>query len=314
MATKFFPRFGIFEFISLIIGVLGVAVTIYQATNSEKMSLQVRMESSISLLQEDPILKDELQIFYRGEPVSGISRLDFLIVNNGEKPISASEIVLAPTIYFDSGSKVLSAKITSMDPPDINAKLIILGDDNAVRIDPNLLNPTDYVRMSIYLRNPPAVLPRVQARITGLKKVDFTDARPEKNPVKKEVSWLVYPVGVIMGVFLLFLFPMFRESSQHRRLRSRLTSNNNLVKELSSSDDFQSFITQNMAFAINSEKSTMMSLLESYAAEGSDDNKRRLVASIERVAMETGGAEILFYICPFVLGASGFYIYYQLFL
>ncbi|MBV4493093.1 hypothetical protein [Pseudomonas oryzicola] len=306
-------KFNLFEAMSFIATLVGCLIAVYQIFFSEKMSLQVSMESSISLLQEDPMLGGDIQVLYLGEPVPGISRLDFLILNNGEKSISSSEIVAAPTLHFDQESKVLFSKITSSDPSDVNAKITPARQENSVTIDPGMLNPTDYIRFSVYLKDSNPSLPNVTARIKGLKKIEFIDARPEYSPVKKQLPWTVYPIGFFVIAFALFSVPMFREYRQHKALRRRIKEDPELVSKIEQPEDFRRFIAK-MSFAITSEKTMMSSLLEQYSSDSNEINKRRLIAQIEQIIQDTGGSEILACMCPIVILGGASYIYFQLFL
>ncbi|WP_460950581.1 hypothetical protein AB6N16_25410 [Pseudomonas marginalis] len=313
MKAGLFSRFSIGETLALLIAALGLAITIYQFISTEKISLQVKLESSISLLQDDPILKDDLKILYRGEPAPGISRADFLIANNGNKSISSSEIVVAPTITFDKSLKILSAKTAALDPPNMAVTISIANEGNAIRIAPDLLNPTDYIRVVIYLSAPMKELPEATARINGLKKLILEDARPEKTPVKGQISWTTYLVGFFVVMSLALLIPMTRETKLHRIVRRKLKNNNELLTALESPSDFRHFIADNLSFCITEEKNTINKHLAEYEESNNEASKQKLTAFIRSVITDTGGAEIAFFFLLPLITIGSYFIYTQLY-
>jgi len=122
--------------------------------------------------------------------------MDFLLLNSGRTAITGADIIQPSAVHFDNDIKAIAAFAASKDPKDLEVDVRIQSDAESVAIVLSLLNPTDYVRVAVYLTGNPSSLPNVPARIKGIKSIGLVDRRPEQAPVRLGVGVATYIVGL----------------------------------------------------------------------------------------------------------------------
>ncbi len=120
--TNAVKRIGFIPIVSIVLATVGVIAPILWSYYTNTSSIEIRLESSLSLLKDDPLLKEDLVITYKGKPVTGLTRMDFLLLNKGRTPITQSDIYDAPKITFGEESKLIAAIVTSKNPPNLAAR------------------------------------------------------------------------------------------------------------------------------------------------------------------------------------------------
>jgi len=120
------------------------------------------------------------------------------LVNDGSKPIPSASFEGPIEISTDSNARILRARVSSSNPPDITAPITL--EQTTAKIGPLLLNPGDTIRMVILTSgSEPRFL--AKSRIAGISSinVEYTTTKPEKW---KAIS-LQIPIGMISLVFYI---------------------------------------------------------------------------------------------------------------
>jgi hypothetical protein len=76
----------------------------------------------------------DLVVTYKGKPIDNIKLYHFHITNVGEVPIDKSDFELGPIIDF-SNPTVIDAKITRLEPTDVQATALTSPDKVGVRLE-----------------------------------------------------------------------------------------------------------------------------------------------------------------------------------
>jgi hypothetical protein len=201
----------------LIVTVLiAVATFAWEHVNGRK-SLEIRATSSISLLESDPIM-DRLKITYGGTALTSLTKIRFLLVNSGARPISPADVEKAPRIDLGPSCQVLECPVASTSPPGISCELVAPNQGANIAIKLGLLNAGDSVEANVYLTGVPQWPPAVSGRIEGVKRVVFIDQTAAGATVRRTPP-KVWFVGGVGALFLLLLPFSVGSARRHRRAR-----------------------------------------------------------------------------------------------
>jgi hypothetical protein len=191
------------EFIvTTIIALASIIVPIlYSNFDAATPSLQVSTVSTVPLKTHEILGATDIEIFVGGKVVPSPYVTTLELLNNGSKPVAASDFHSPIIFSLDSDSQIVRAAVSSTSPSGIDAKLAVT--KQTVSLAPLLLNPEDSLRVTIITNNAPPVF-SVNARISGIKSIAIQDS-PDKDQKWQRGAFSVALGIAAFGTYLLFL-------------------------------------------------------------------------------------------------------------
>jgi len=169
-------------FAILFVTVAGIAVPVWlwQADQSSK-SLSIKLLSRTSILPTEQGAASDIEVFSDGIRLTAPHLALFEILNNGSKPISASDFDSPVQINVLSETKLVRANVSSKAPKDIETRLVT--ETTGFSLKPTLLNPGDTITVTTITSGEPPIF-QSTARIVGISNVVLKDGTT-KEPNKK---------------------------------------------------------------------------------------------------------------------------------
>ena len=160
---------------------------IYQLQRPRKgVTYEVLSRTNLLTVREE--LEGKLQVLYEGEPAKSLSLIVLKLRNSGNQPILSADFERPISFCTGKESSLLTAAVTQVEPPEIEADFQING--NTLIVKPSLLNSGDEITFKLLVRDAGTVI-YPDARIVGVKSV------------RKAVEGnRVFPVLVTTGVIL----------------------------------------------------------------------------------------------------------------
>lgn len=172
----------------------------YQSTKSE---LIVTQEFPISLVKRPSELND-LQILFKDDTISSLSKVTLSIINNSNKPIDSSDFVTPFVIKFGDSISILTTEIASIKPKNINCSSKLGSSRSSIIVNFDLMNPNDELALDIlYEGNLSKIEP--YSRIKGIQNIEFT-RRPQKLELWKFLSGYCITFLIFMFLMLLLVY------------------------------------------------------------------------------------------------------------
>jgi len=168
-------------------GVL-VPVWLWRA-DLEARSVHIRKLSQTSLQPPDTAKGFDVRVSVGGSELQTAYLTVFELVNDGARPVSASEFESSIEITSKNKAEIVRASVTSTKPADLLPSISI--DAGTVKIKPMLLNPGDLVTFAVLsTKDEPMFTSR--ARIAGVKTVPIVDAQSKSTP----------PLQIVISLFV----------------------------------------------------------------------------------------------------------------
>ena len=191
-----------------------------------KKELQIIVDSPVSLVDVRPEAIQEIQVFYKREPVSRVYLLQIQIKNSGNQPITESDYSRPLTFSFPQQYKLADAAVTASEPSNIGM-IIAKTSEYAAQASSTLLNPGESVsaRFIIIGADGESIFNgfSFDGRIVGIKEIRRVSS-DEQQPPKWLLTLLGVIMGVIMGILLIKILDRLMEVVIQDRLRKKQKS------------------------------------------------------------------------------------------
>lgn len=166
--------------------------------------LQVIVNSPLSLVDVKPEAAGDIEVLYKGKPVSHISLLQIQIKNSGNQPIVESDYSRKISFSFAPQDELLDVTVSASDPPNLQMT-VTKTSQNQAEASPILLNPEDIVTTQFLIKgnSDESVLKEfhVDGRIVGVKNIELvTPEQRESQPLW--VSVLFSLLGGVVGLLV----------------------------------------------------------------------------------------------------------------
>ena len=191
---------GLATIIGILATGLGIVVPIIWDYYKTKTALELRQTSNSIVVSSEKEI-DKLQFIYANNPVPGLSRIGFELVNTGRTPILNSDVI-APISIKLNDAKILDVVTSKTSPENLTLTHEISEDKTSFSIVFPLLNPGDSAHFTVLAATDQAK-PTASARIAGLNNLTFT-VYPEVIPNHKEKGMAFYIVSAV-SVFATFI-------------------------------------------------------------------------------------------------------------
>lgn len=187
-------------FATLLAAVAGVVVPIFLwQFDLSSRSLSARLVSSVALQPETGTAAQDLQIMLDGVKIEAPYLSTLELINDGSKPISASDFEGPFEVRLNKDRQIIRARISNSQPCGIPATLS--ADQNVVKLQPLLLNPKDVLTFAI-ITSGGAPIFEPQARIAGVSQILYENSTTTASGWKKAIFLL--PLSILS--FFLYMF------------------------------------------------------------------------------------------------------------
>jgi hypothetical protein len=143
-------------------------------SDTKKLEYEVLRSTKISKLDTNDPLSSELQLKFKGNEIPNGTQTTIAIINSGQVPVKREDFDTPINIDIED-SKVLSSQVIKTYPDNLDAS--ISHTENRVTIKPLLLNPRDYILVSL-LTDDKTEVSRLHARIAGINSIEEIAANP----------------------------------------------------------------------------------------------------------------------------------------
>lgn len=201
------------QIIGTLVAIVAIVAT-YDVFFRSKAIKEVKVVTSLplSLVDINPDAAKDIEVRYKGKPVSNISLLQLQITNTGNQPILESDYTKPLSFSFTPNNEILDAAIISSNPPNIGME-ISQQSQNSVEMSKTLLNPQDSISIKFVIKGSvgDALLREFNAagRIVGVKDISVLSSSDQD----KQSSWYAFLFGLftpiaisIIGVFIAWIF------------------------------------------------------------------------------------------------------------
>ena len=112
------------------------------------------------------LIREDVQMAYKGQPVRRLTCLSFAIMNTGQQPILKDDFQGKAKISFSDGDLIVSAEVQERRPSHANP--IVSYCDSTVTFEPLLFNPGDYLVIRAIVDTNEIDSPKFTTTITGI--------------------------------------------------------------------------------------------------------------------------------------------------
>lgn len=193
---------GTWKVVSIILAVISIIALSWQFLRRKALTCEYAEESLLISLGEAPL--NEVKSEFRGERLSSLHKLDFVLANTGGLPIRKEDVVEPITLAFPAGSHLLAAAV-NRTVPEFSASASIDQNSPFASLKFDLLNPGDRVFFSVYLYNSQDRKPRVLGRVVDMREVRFIDSRTEAKHGPAAASEFFWFAVVFLAFILCVL-------------------------------------------------------------------------------------------------------------
>lgn len=192
-----------FDVISYMLGALGIAVSIIFYFKGRREKKPIYLYENIPVIgSEHSIFGDEVKISFKDTPIKKLSMCRVTIRNIGGEPIRRHDIPESDPlkIYFDKGTKILSAKIKNFTKNPIKFEIFEV-QDNSLGFTFDFLDKNDGALIEIIHDGSPSQKPQFKGTIIG---APHGFEVPKTNISKIGSANLIQPIFMLIFVILLY--------------------------------------------------------------------------------------------------------------
>jgi hypothetical protein len=285
----------IIAIITILLAVLAVITPVLWDVYMRKAALELHHLSSITLLDDPKI--EKLEIIYKGQPITNITKLSFLLRNSGQLPILREHIVEPLKISFSGIRKILDVNVSSKIPESLEVHYNIFAKEDYITIDFPLLNPGDFAYFSVLVIGNYSVDFKTSARIVNVKDIDII--RKVESTEKKAFKWSTY----IFRIFSIFYFLMAIITGKWIRTEIRVkkvfNSEDFQIQKPSTKDEYEILLKKYFSTRSKKEMADIKNLLSQIepGANITDGKHQQIVDELHRVANEVSMNWLYLVVC-----------------
>lgn len=222
--------------ITSLLGLLGILAPIIWDVIKSESKLQMRIDYTSQLVSE-ATKNDHIEMFYNKVPISNLIKVQYRIINNGNRPVQIDDFI-SPIKIIVSEGKILSSDVINTVPKNNNVTL--KSNDSLVEIGFNLLNPGEYFVLSMLIDGA-SLKYEVFSRIKGISEIEIDDKNMHIKYEKKKGAefYIVFVITSIM-VFCVILF--IPEIIKRHKLLKQLSDSGYMRYISSNNQNFIDFV------------------------------------------------------------------------
>lgn len=177
----------------------------------KRLSLEVISESVVASVQKGAA--QEIQIYFRKEPINNVHLLVLRLFNSGNVPITKDDYDESVSIGFGDSASLLTGEKTGASPLNLDVSWKIR--ENSFVISPLLLNQGDEMIFNCLVAGYLADNLKVDTRIVGVKEVERIDNRTRVRRAKNRQGLLFGAIMIIIGIIGATLTPTIKNMPIH---------------------------------------------------------------------------------------------------
>ena len=186
------------QFVGVLLALIAIAATIIiYLLQRQKKRIAFNLVSKNQLLTVREELEGKLQVLYDGQPARDIRLLVIRVSNVGNVAIATNDYERPLSFSTGLSSKVLSAVVTDVDPPNLDVDLGV--NESQIMIKPVLLNPKDSLTIKCLVSDFSDQL-NVDARIIGVRKIEDAGTSSGYQTVFTAISLILTLVGFYLMI------------------------------------------------------------------------------------------------------------------
>lgn len=156
----------------------------------------------------------DLSVQYRGQPVTSLTKMNYVLRNAGAVAIRGTDIVEPLELDYPVGTKLLDARVDKTLPSDFSFTTALKG-SNAISLTFPLLNQGDEVYFSVYVYNSEPESPTLRGRVVDVRLLLASDAKSSQGRVlpfvsntatKTAIFWILLLINALFGAATLGLW------------------------------------------------------------------------------------------------------------
>ncbi len=247
---------------SLAVGILGVIGPVVWDHIKAKDELRVSLIDASQVI--GPSQKfDGLQVNYRGNEISELSKGTLLIENSGRTPLLEREVVAPLFIQFGKDSPLIDLKVSRVEPSDVTVQLDYQKSLNGAYVKFPLLNPGDRVWLSA-LYQAGKLNFSASGRIAGLSKITV-DTNPQSLKDKDNSQT---KTAIVVGFFALLMLILgslgAKMTFDEYRFKSKVKAGKFVLPALNSRIDVVNYVTSKFDFTTTREMVPLIDKIYSF--------------------------------------------------
>lgn len=191
-------------FATLLAALAGVVVPLFLwQFDLASRSISVQLVSSVALQPEAGSTVQDLQVVLDGVRIESPYLSTLQLINDGTKPIAASDFEAPFEIWINKDRQFVRARILSTQPTGIPGSLV--SEKGIVKLQPLLLNPEDSISFALLTSGGQPVF-EPHARVAGVQKVLYEDT------TTRQKGWPRALLSSALAVLAIVLYMYFSVS------------------------------------------------------------------------------------------------------
>ncbi|WFD08754.1 hypothetical protein [Tepidibacter hydrothermalis] len=218
----------------------------------DKRNLEAKLISNTLMINPEIQNKEEnLKLLINNEEVDNLSIMQLQIINSGKQPLMTKDFEEPIRIELDNIKKILSAKVITSHPSNIDFNLVIKS--NYIEIEKGLINEGD--NFTIEIRSIPKLnlkpdIQNISARIARIEKINYTKSLTEDSSelvssINKNLNIAITTNMIIIISFLLAFFKYERSFKETKTLMDKKLYELQCISQDESRKIFRDLIIKN---------------------------------------------------------------------
>ena len=176
----------------LFIGVLGIAIAIYEGRKYRGPMLAFQYNGFNLIRSYDAVFPEKIEVTFSGEKVPNLTHTQVVLWNYGRGPLTKNDISNHDPLFlgFGDDQKILQAEIVKRTSEPNSASISYAPQDCRVKIDFDFFDSKDGILVSLWHTNP-IIIPKVSGTIINKNAGPFGFGRfvgPKPNIPDKEID------------------------------------------------------------------------------------------------------------------------------
>ena len=180
---------------SILLALIGIALTILlRAKIKKELSYDFTIDR---ILNVDENLKDDVQVYFRGDKISDLSLVRILTKNTGSDPIRKGDFEGPISYSFGEQVTILSSTIKTKSVNDLAPE--IKASANEILVQPLLLNSQEWFVIDILATGLQPLDVSAKCRVAGIKRVTIIDE-------KSSAATVIQIIGIAMIIISFIIY------------------------------------------------------------------------------------------------------------
>ena len=200
--------------LGVVLTTIGIFSPILYNELTDKSELEIKQENSVTIINKPAEVQD-LEIFYKKESITNLNKLILRITNKSNIAVIKSDFISPLNIALSKETRIISFEKEEKFPTNLFFEANIDSTRHSVNVDFALLNPKDYLVISILYTGKESDV-EVQARIKGIRNVVFFKMENQKGHFIVPIIILTF---ILMSITFLHWFAAEKKASMRSLIK-----------------------------------------------------------------------------------------------